>query len=64
MNNSKNHTRLETISNRHPKQPLANEKNSVPGQQLGLYSDNEEKDFDQMTCTLNNPEENSQNDRG
>lgn len=64
MNSNGIITRAQVIADRAPTQPLANEKNSVPGQQIGLYSDNEKKDVDQMTRTLNNPGESSQDDRG
>lgn len=43
---------------------LQNEKKSFPGQQIGLYNDGVAADVRQMVTTLNNPGENSQNERG
>lgn len=39
------------------------EKDPVPGQQIGMYSQNEDKDVRQMVRTLN-PGEHSMNSRG
>lgn len=64
MNDYEKRQRSREMDARHPKQPIKNAQKSVPGQQIGLYSDNEAKDVCQMTRTLNNPGENSQSDRG
>ena len=39
------------------------EKDPVSGQQTGIYSKNEEKDVQQMVCTLN-PNDHSMDSRG
>jgi len=44
--------------------PLRNEKETVPGQQIGLYSNADKRDVSQMVRMLNSPEEQSQKDRG
>ncbi|NVK93139.1 hypothetical protein HU824_07990 [Bacteroides sp. L10-4] len=41
-----------------------NEKGTVPGQQIGLYSKADNRDVKQMVRMLNSPEEQSQKDRG
>ncbi|MDE6347848.1 MAG: hypothetical protein K2L60_04120 [Bacteroides sp.] len=45
-------------------EPLRNEKETVPGQQIGLYSKADKQDVRQMVRMLNSPEEQSQKDRG
>lgn len=40
------------------------EKETVPGQQIGLYSMADHRDVRQMVKMLNSPEEQSQKDRG
>ncbi len=37
---------------------------NVPGQQLGLYNNSEDKDVKQMVTLLNNPGEENQSGRG
>lgn len=60
--NAANLTARELAGQHDPK--LQNEKTSFPGQQIGLYNDGETADVKQMVRTLNNPGENSQNNRG
>ena len=43
---------------------VENEKGTVPGQQIGLYSKADNRDLRQMVRMLNSPQEQSQKDRG
>ncbi len=42
----------------------APQQKTVPGQQMGLYCEADDRDVKQMVRKLNNPEEDSQDSRG
>lgn len=44
--------------------PLHNEKESLPGQQIGLYCEANQKDVSQMVSMMNSPAEEGQGERG
>lgn len=64
MNEKERKGREDAARANGPQQPIKNAKNSVPGQQIGLYGSESAKNVRQMVETLNNPEENSQGERG
>lgn len=66
MDTNKDARQNPECHNTPPDTDLANMDNTVnvPGQQLGLYNNSEEKDVKQMVTLLNNPSEENQSGRG
>ncbi|MCM1517125.1 MAG: hypothetical protein NC117_00590 [Pseudoflavonifractor sp.] len=64
MNEKERKGREDAARANGPQQPIQNAARSVPGQQIGLYGAESDKNVRQMVDMLNNPEDNSQKQRG